>query len=395
MNNIFNLLLFEYALNALKRRGAKNLFVVVIFSLLIALLSSIFFIANALKYELDTTVEALPEIIVQKIKAGRQYDIETDRADAISEIAGVESTLPRIWGYYYFENAGVNFSVVGVDLFEESYKKRLTDVIENITYEKFEQQPSMVVGAGVKEILQANYYRDYFNFIKPDGTFKKLHIAGTFDTRNALETNDIILVKKEIAREIFDIDEGYATDIIVKVPNPEEIPTIVQKIKMLFPDTRVVAKEDLKVSYQNIFDYKSGLFLSLFIIALFTFFIIIYDKVSGLSSEEKKEIGILKAIGWKIDDVLVEKFYEAGIISITSFLIGLTFAIFYVYGINAPLLKEVFVGYSTLKPPFNLPFILDTQTIMLTFFLTVPIYIAACIIPSWRAATLEADEVIR
>jgi len=135
--------------------------------------------------------------------------------------------------------------------------------------------------------------------------------------------------------------------------------------------------------------------LSIFILAIFTFFIIIYDKASGLSSEEKKEIGILKAIGWKIDDILTVKFYEALIISATSFFLALTLSIAYVYLLEAPLLKDIFMGYSVLKPEFKLPFSINFQVVTLLFFITIPVYIAATIIPSWKAATLEADEVIR
>lgn len=391
MGNKINLYILEYAINSLLRQKYKTFFVSFILSLLVFLLSSLFFITNSIKHELQSSVESLPEITVQKIKAGRHYDIDVSAVDAILEITGVESAVARVWGYYYFENAGVNFSIVGLDEYEEQYKKSFTQALKGLDFAK----PSMIVGEGVKKVMDKNYYKEYFNFIKPNGELKRVDIGAVFKGETELESNDVIVMSKESAREIFDMEELKATDIVVKVANHNEIKTVASKIKLLYPDSRVITKDDLKISYQNIFDYKSGLFLALFTISLFTFFIIIYDKASGLSSEQKREIGILKAIGWRVDDVLREKFYEGFIVSVFSYMSGVILALAFVYILKAPLLQNIFSGYSQLKTSFTLPFVFDIQTLALIFFLSVPIYIAAIIIPSWRSATLEADEVIR
>lgn len=393
MKNRINIYLIEYAINSILRQKYKSIFITIVFTLLTFLLTSVFFITNSLRYELDSTVDALPEIIVQKIKAGRHYDIDEDVVDSILEISGVSDAVARVWGYYYFENAGVNFSIVGVNSYEKQYKDSLSNIVEKFDLESLDS--SMIVGVGVNRIMNENYYKKYFNFIKPDGTLKKVTIVGVFDGDTQLESNDMIVMNKDVVREIFDIQESKTTDIVVKVANPKEVTTVASKIKLLYPDTRIITAQDLKVSYQNIFDYKSGIFLALFIISLFTFFIIIYDKASGLSSEEKREIGILKAIGWRVDDVLTEKFYEAFIISFFAYVLGVVFSMAFVYIFQAPLLQDIFVGYSGLKTSFELPFVFDFQTLFLVFFLSVPIYVAATIIPSWKVATLEADEVIR
>jgi ABC-type lipoprotein release transport system permease subunit len=391
MRTKINIYLLEYAINSLLRQKYKTLFITLVLTALIFLLSSIFFITNSIKYELQSTVDSLPEITVQKINGGRHYDIEVSVADDILAITGVKSAVARVWGYYYFENAGVNFSVVGIDEYEEQYKNSLTNVAKTLDF----SASSMILGAGVKKIINENYYKEYFNFIKPDGTLKRVDIGGVFSGETELESNDVIVMSKESVREIFDMSENKATDIVVKVANEDEIATVASKIKLMYPDSRVITKDDLKISYQNIFDYKSGIFLALFVVSLFTFFIIIYDKLSGLSSEEKREIGILKAIGWRVDDVLREKFYEGFIVSFFSYMSGVILALFFVYMLRAPLLQNIFTGYSQLKTSFTLPFVFDIQTLALIFFLSVPIYIAATIIPSWRSAALEADEVIR
>jgi len=392
MSKYINFYLIEYALNSLLRQKHKNIFISIILTFLVFLLLSVFFITTSLKKELSYTVESLPEITVQKLISGKHYDIETSRLDEILSITGVNDAYARVWGYYYFTNAGVNFTLVGIEEFESQYKNSLQNLVDTTT--DFNTD-NAYVGKGVLEIMKQNYFKDYFKFILPDGSFKKVNIGGTFKADTNLESNDVIVLSKENTRQVYGMSENYATDIVVKVLNPDEIETIAQKIKQIYPDTRVITKNDFQVSYQNIFDYKSGLFLALFVVSLFTFFIIVYDKASGLSSSERKEIGVLKAIGWSLDDILKEKFYEASIISVFAYILGLIMALFFVYMFQAPLLRDIFSGYSELKSSFELPFVLDIQTMILVFFLSVPIYVASIIIPSWRASTMDADEVMR
>ena len=388
----FNIYLIEYAINSILRQKSKNIFIVTVFTMLVFLLSSIFFISSSLKYELNLTLDSLPQIIVQKVKAGRHYDIDLYVLDDILTINGVSDANARVWGYYYFENAKVNFSVIGVDRFDTQYKTSLSNIVNNF---KIDSNNSMIVGLGVKKILKDNYYNEYFNFIKPDGTLKRVYISAVFNSNIELESNDMMVMDEKLVREIFNIDKNKATDIVVKVANPDEIDTVVSKIKLLYPDSKITTIKDLKVSYQNIFNYKKGVFSALFVVSIFTFFIIIYDKTSGLSSEQKREIGILKAIGWKVDDILKERFYEGFIISTISYILGVFLAFGFVYILQAPLLRDIFMGYSNLRVSFNLPFIFDIQTLFIVFLLSVPIYIGSTIIPSWKVATLEADEVIR
>ncbi|MCD6191602.1 MAG: FtsX-like permease family protein [Sulfurimonas sp.] len=391
MSSKINVYLIEYALGSIIRQGHKSLFITIVFTFLTALLTSIFFITNSIKYELNTTVDALPQIIVQQTKASRVTEVDISITDKLLDIPGITSVNARVWGYYYFANAGVNFTLIGIDEFEEQY----SDTLEGIVKKNELNSSGMVIGSGVRKIMNSSYYKDYFNFIKPDGKIKKVEILGQFESDIELESNDMIVMSKDTLREIFGIEESKATDIVVKVANLEEVGTVALKIEQMFPNARVITNDDMKLSYENIFNYKSGIFLALFVIAIFTFFIIIYDKMSGLSSEQKREVGILKAIGWRVEDVLKEKFYESLILSLFAYILGVILALAYVYIFNAPLLRDIFIGYSDLKPTFEISFILDFQTLFLVFFLSVPIYVAATIIPSWKVATLEADDVIR
>ena len=203
MKSKINIYLIEYALGSIIRQGHKSLFIAIVFTFLTALLTSIFFITNSIKYELNTTVDALPQIIVQNTKASRVAEIDVSSTDKLLDIPGINSVNARVWGYYYFANAGVNFTLVGIDEFEEQYSDTLEGVVKKGDF----NSSGMYIGSGVRDILNSSYYKEYFNFIKPDGKIKKVEILGQFDSDTELESNDMIVMSKDTLREIFGIEE--------------------------------------------------------------------------------------------------------------------------------------------------------------------------------------------
>ncbi len=391
---MINLNIFEFSISALLRRGSKNISVVVILTILIFLLSSMMLISGSIKKELSIAYNQLPDITIQKYIGGRVFNIENSRIDTLLEIDGVEDVTNRVWGYYYFKNSGVNLSIIGIDPFESQYKKEIED-IASINNDLLSNEDKMIVGYGVKNVFDNSYYSNFFNFILPDGKFKKVYIAGVFDSSSQIFSNDTILLNQNLAREIFDMSSDMSSDITIKVTNQTEVDNIASKIRYIYPDTRVITKDDIEISNKNIFNYKSGISLLLFTISLLTFFIIVYDKASTTSYDERIEIGILKAIGWRVEDILKEKLYEGVIISIFAFTLGILSAIIFVYTLQAPLLRDIFSGYSKLKPEFDLIFSFDIEIFFIIFFITIPTYLASIIIPSWRIAIGDVDEALR
>ena len=195
--------------------------------------------------------------------------------------------------------------------------------------------------------------------------------------------------------EFFDLPEGRATDLSVDVFNPNEVQTVATKIKVLYPDTRPITRSEIIRTYDAVFHWRSGMVLTVFFSALIAFCILAWDKATGISAEERREIGILKAIGWSTSDVLELKFWEGAAISVTSFLLGLIVAFVHVFLLDAPAMAAVVKGWSVLFPPFRLTPSLNLYQIFVMGFLTVVPYIASTVIPSWKAAITDPEEVIR
>ncbi len=387
-----NFYLLEYAYTYILRHKSKNFFIVTVFTLLVALLASLFFITTSVEHELTSRIENQPDIVVENYQAGKPSSINVLLLDKLLEIDGISSGKIRVQGSYYFRAKDKTFHIVGIDAFEQQndpFIQKLLNIYDL-------NSSSMLVSKSVQDVMKKAYYTDYFNFIKPDGNLQRVYIKASFDTAKRVELKNLIVMQKETAKKIFGYAANQATDIALDVANKNELDFISSKIRLILPNVKVISKNDLRVKYEKLFNYDSGVFLSLFVIAIFTFFVIIYDKANGLSSEEKREIGILKALGWRVEDVLHAKFYEAALLSFFSFFLGLLLAFIYVFILKAPLLGDIFMHENLLNiHTFRLDVYVELSYVLLIFLLSVPIYIAATLIPSWRVATLDADEVMR
>jgi len=129
--------------------------------------------------------------------------------------------------------------------------------------------------------------------------------------------------------------------------------------------------------------------------AVLAFIIFAWDKATGLSAEERKEIGILKSIGWESSDVLLLKFWEGSVVSLTAFLSGVLLAYVHVFFFSASLFEHALKGWSVLFPRYQLVPVLDGYQLTVLFFLTVLPYTAATLVPIWRAATVDPDAAMR
>jgi ABC-type lipoprotein release transport system permease subunit len=135
--------------------------------------------------------------------------------------------------------------------------------------------------------------------------------------------------------------------------------------------------------------------LTIFASSLIAFSILAWDKATGISGEEKREIGILKAIGWDTADILELKFWEGMAISVTSFLLGAIAAFIHVFLLGAPLLARILKGWSVIFPDFRVTPHFDLYQIFVIAFLTIVPYVASTIVPSWKAAITDPETIMR
>jgi ABC-type lipoprotein release transport system permease subunit len=196
-------------------------------------------------------------------------------------------------------------------------------------------------------------------------------VAKLLTRESELLTADLVLMSEADFRSFFGYPAGQYTDIALTVTNPQEVHNIAGKIATRLPDSRVILREEILRTYESIFNWREGVVLMLLSGAVIAFAIFAMEKASGLSADEKREIGILKAIGWETGDVIKMKFWEGCLISLTAFFLGYTAAYLHVFRFAAALFAPVLKGWSTLYPDFELVPTLDGFELATLFFFTV------------------------
>ena len=370
--------LIDFTISSLARRKVKNLGLLLIYTLIVFLLASVMLFTHALRREAALVLAHSPEVIVQRMVAGRHDLIPANYLDKIGNMRGVQKKEGRLWGYYYDPAFKANYTVMVPPT------GTAADVVPG----------RIAVGAALGRTLGLTV-NDRVWFRAYSGKLFSFQVASIFPAESELIAADLVLMSEADFRAFFDYPAGQYTDIALSVANPQELRNIAAKLASRLPDSRAILREEILRTYESIFNWREGIVLVLLSGAIFAFAIFALEKAAGLSADEKREIGILKAIGWETGDVIKMKFWEGSLISLTAFLLGYVGAYLHVFRFSSALFESVLKGWSTLYPRFELVPEVDGFQLATLFFFTVFPYAIATIVPIWRAAVTDPDSVMR
>jgi ABC-type lipoprotein release transport system permease subunit len=367
--------IMEFTLSSLLRRKGKNISVVVVYTLVVFFVASAIFFANSIREEALLVLRNAPEIVVQRLVAGRHEPIPLDYVKTLREMEGVRSVKPRLWGYYYDPTSGANFTLV---------------VSEDLA-----KDPGMVViGSGVARNVVDNENRA-MPFRATDGSFIFLRIKGVLASELELVSSDIVLMNETDFKGLFNYHQDYATDLILTANNPLEASTIAAAITRLIPESRPILRDEILATYDAFLGWRGGLVNVILSGAILAFVILVSDKATGSSSEESREIGILKALGWETSDVVLMKFWEGSMVSLSAFCLGILLAYLHVFIGSSIVFEPSLKGWAVLYPQFKLTPFIRVYHVAAIFFLTVVPYMLVTVVPFWKTATIDPDSVMR
>lgn len=381
--------ILEFAVASLRRNLGKNLVVVAVYSLLVAVLASLLVFLESARLESRRLLAGSPDLIVQRIRGGRHEPTPIERAQEIRGMRGVGAVTPRVWGYTFDPPSGATLTLWGGGSVP-------FDALEfaDPGFRGAELEEGCVVGAGLAD-LRFLGVGDRFPIRRFDGTLFAPRVVGIFTTQSSLLTNDLVVMPTADLRRVFGMDDHLCTDISIEIHNSNEVEVVARKIVERWPDARTITRAQILQTYDALFDWRGGVWVAVLLCCVAAFAILVWDKGTGLSAEELRTVGLLKAVGWKSREVIELKLCEGAAISLVSLLAGLLMAGLHLLVFDGFLFARVIKGWSVLFPPFSIDPVPDPLTLLLCVTFTAVPYVAASLVPSWRAAIIDPDTVLR
>lgn len=354
--------IIDYTLARLARRKGKNGALFFVYLLTIFLLASVLLLVQSLRQEAAIVLAEAPDLVVQRVIAGRHEPIPVQYGATIRGIPGVGQVRERRWGYYYDQLFGANYTLL---------------VAEGL-------QPadgSTMVGSGLARSSMAAA-GNIMPLRTHTGQLTSLAVTSILPESTELVAADLVLLSLADFRLIFGMADQLATDFAVAVQNPDDLPAIAREIGRLLPDTRQITRSDILRTYDEAFSWRSGSFPAIIGGALLALMMLIWDRGAGMPAEERRELGILKALGWDAQDVLALKFWEGMIISGLAFLGGVILAYLHIFMAEALLFAPVLRGWAVLVPRYTLLPAIDYTEFALLVLVAVGPYILAALVPT-------------
>jgi hypothetical protein len=154
-----------------------------------------------------------PEVILQRMVAGRHDLIPPGYLDKIGRIRGVQKKEGRLWGYYYDPVVNANYT----------FMARPAEEVASGT---------IMVGATLARArgLAAG---NVISFRSYSGKLFAFKVASVLSPDSELLSADLVLLSEADFRAFFEYPAGHYTDIALSVANPLEVRNIAAKLASL------------------------------------------------------------------------------------------------------------------------------------------------------------------
>jgi len=356
-------------------------------------------ISKGIERDARISLSAGADLYVSALEFGRETTMPAEANQTIASIEGVEDVTPRIVGPAVLGRQALPAVIVGIP------SARMPTTINGIQGRLFQQGevPEMVLGSQLASQLQLKVGDRVPPFYRSSQGERICEVVGIFDSDISIWQANLVFVSLETAQLIFD-QPGRVNSFLVKCRAGYE-ESIREQMERLLPtsisgsspplQTRIVLRKDLESLLTRRSLFREGVF-NLHFLLVFVVGILVILVTSGMGlSERRREIGILKAIGWQTDEVIIRSFVESTLLSLMSAGASIVIAFAWLQWFNGVWIARVFLSGAATVPKFRVPFQLTPVPALLSFILSCTLVLTGTLVATWRAAIVPPREAMR
>jgi ABC-type lipoprotein release transport system permease subunit len=388
--------LMALAVRSLARRSTKSIALGGALALTVALAASVLFLTDALRGAADRVRAEAPDLVVQRLIAGRPTVLDAALADRIRDIDAVRDVHARVWGYVFVPTVQANVVVVGIAPARDAAAPPLSVVSGALSEGRApENAGEAVLGSALARALGVAVGDRIRLPVSGEKAAPPLRVVGTFSSPAEVYTADMVLVPDGDARALLGLGPNDATDLAVSLTNPAEARIVAHTIVERIDGARVVDRDLMARVHELAFGRRGGLALAAVLPALLALLVLGWDRLSSLGREERREIAILKAVGFSTRDVVFVRLGESLVLGALATAIGMAIAYVWIFVFGAPGLRAAIAGFGVLQGETPLvPSVDMAQLFGLALGIVGP-FVAVSVVPAWRAAIVDPMEGMR
>lgn len=227
-------------------------------------------------------------------------------------------------------------------------------------------------------------------------------VVGVFQSGVAYWESRVMFTSLENAAEIFD-QSGVVTDLLVDCrPGYREAlrKTILQDLEVKDPQgarvpLRVVTRDDLLAQILQGLLQRDGIF-NLHFVIVFAVGIVAVLSTSGFGlAERRREVAVLKAIGWQTDQLLLRSLVESLILSVLGAAMAVLIAYIWLNWFNGFWIAGVFLNGVGSGWRDHAPSALTPWPAALALVISIVIVSSGAFYATWRDAITPPSQALR
>lgn len=355
-------------------------------------------ISRGIQRQAEDSVRFGADLYVTGSQLGRLIPLPVSAADRIRAVEGVVKVVPRVVSGVVLGAERVNAVIVGLP--SDELKSSVT-CIEGRLFGA-DSSHEIVVGTELARRLNLKVGDQVPPFYRSSEGERISMVVGLFKSDVSLWQSSLVFTSFKTASNYFD-QRGMATDLLVYCRPGYQAriqAAIVRTVSIPDPSggnlrLKVVPREELESILPKGLLHREGIFNLHFVLA-FAVGIPILLVTSGFGlSERRREIGILKAIGWQTDEILLRSLVESLLLSLAGASISILLAFIWLKLFNGYWIASIFLTGVDAAPSFRVPSQMTPVPALLAFLLSFVLVMSGTLYSTWRAATAEPMEAMR